>query len=62
MTQERRPYPLLLALMLLLLSALIFGVIERSAEAQGKGAGEDDRFIPSEKLSADSAISFPVDI
>ena len=60
MTRRSRSLLLGLALLVLLLaSAFSFGAFEPEARAQGP---EDDRFVPSEELSADSAISFPVDI
>jgi hypothetical protein len=45
-------------LLILLVSAVYAGV----NEAQQNTAEPADRFIPTEKLRADEAISFPVDI
>ena len=67
---------LLLVLTLLALAVLVLGRFAPKVEAaadrpaaeaapgpQGSGAGlDEDTFFPTEKLSADSNISFPVDI
>jgi hypothetical protein len=34
----------------------------QAAPQPGKPVGEDEEFIPSEELSADEAVTFPVDI
>ena len=54
----------LLLLSLLGLTLVGVGVVTASASAQpaADSAAELETFVPSEKLPADSAISFPVDI
>lgn len=67
-TVDRRPFPRLT--MLLLLAAALGGSAPASAppappaEPQGDAVGEEEleTFVPSERLPADSAVAFPVDI
>ena len=48
----------------LLFVLLVLGVVVATAPAQSPAAPDDEleTFVPTEKLPADSAISFPVDI
>lgn len=52
-----------LALFLLFLLALVLGPSPAAQDAGREGAADElETFVPTEKLPADSAISFPVDI
>ena len=55
---EMKSYLFKILLLVLLVSAVYAGV----NEAQQSTAEPADKFVPTEKLRADEAVSFPVDI
>jgi len=59
----RRPFTSTLFLLALVVLALLLASnLAGRSEAAAEPVEEEDTFVPTERLPADSAISFPVDI
>ncbi len=59
----QRPMTRSLILLALVVLALLFVINSAGpGEAADEAVAEEDTFVPTEELPADSAISFPVDI